>query len=615
MQQENITFGIEGKEISHFTTIELHQSINNHHKFAIKVPHTVIEKPLAYTIENARKWMGKTVHIVLEDKNNFLGIITNIQFAQQDDQVGNQIIVSGYSKTILLESGKKLHSWEDTSLQEMIREIIKTAAQEQLQNDIVPEYTSKISYQTQYLETDFEYIKRLAKQYNEWLYYDGEKLFFGKPLSRDKTVNLTFGKDLFKLNIMLEASPVQFSAYTYNDDMNKLYQAQTNTEIEGLSRLGNEVFESSQKLYATASFEYGNLATGYDIYLEQNLKKRQESAMAEANYITATSRNTQLKTGTFISIDAREEMSVNTAHLSGLDVTKTNYRNQEIGQYIITEITHQVTDTNEYSNRFKALPASVKRLPEPEIALPQAQIQQAKVVDNNDPKNQGRVRVKMLWQQVRGGRTPWLRILTPDAGSSEAVPGNRGLVTIPEAGDDVMLAFRYNDPNRPFVLGSVFNGTTAKGGGAQNHMTSLSTKSGNAIKLNDNEGSMYLTDQGGANMKFDGAGNSITNAHTSSTINVGGKKGEAPQSFLKMDADGNIVLEGKTSIKLKVGEHLLSIDNEGLVQINGKDLKHTATESFDLQAKKVNQNAEGDNFKINSNQNVILSGGIEVKIK
>ena len=101
MSKPTITFGIDTKEISHFTSIELVQTINNHHQFSISVPHSVIEKPRAYTIESAQAWLGKVVHIALDDKNNFLGIITNIQFAQEDDHVGNQIIITGFSKTIL----------------------------------------------------------------------------------------------------------------------------------------------------------------------------------------------------------------------------------------------------------------------------------------------------------------------------------------------------------------------------------------------------------------------------------------------------------------------------------------------------------------------------------
>ncbi|ELY2018178.1 Vgr family protein, partial [Flavobacterium psychrophilum] len=160
MIQEKIIFGIDKKEVSHFTSLEITQTINQHHQFRISVPHSVIEQPRAFTIDNAQDWLGKVVHIALEKKNNFLGIVTNIQYAQELGHVGSQIILSGYSKTILLESGQKLHSWEDTTLQDMVREIIKTAANEQLQNDIKPEYTTKIDYQTQYLESDFSYIQR-----------------------------------------------------------------------------------------------------------------------------------------------------------------------------------------------------------------------------------------------------------------------------------------------------------------------------------------------------------------------------------------------------------------------------------------------------------------------
>ena len=313
MITQKIIFGIDRKEISHFTSIELHQTINDHHTFTIKVPHSVIEKPRAYTLQNAQNWLGKTVHIALENKNNFLGIITNVELELNQDLVGSQIVLTGYSKTILLESGAKMHSWEDTTLQDMIREIIKTGADEQLQNDIQPEYNaknnSKIDYQTQYLETDFQFIQRLAKTYNEWFFYDGEKLFFGKPkdIESKEKISLTFNQDLFTFKISVQAKPTQFGGFTYNEDINKIYQAKTQNKVEGLPILGEHAFETSEKLFNTASFEYGRFSTGYDGNLEMALKSRQEATMADANYITATSSNNKLKVGTIVTINAFEE--------------------------------------------------------------------------------------------------------------------------------------------------------------------------------------------------------------------------------------------------------------------------------------------------------------------
>ena len=521
MIQEKIIFGIDRKEISHFTSIELHQTINNHHHFKISVPHSVVEPPRANTMQNAQNWLGKVVHIQLEKHNDFLGIITNIQYTQELGHVGSQIVLTGYSKTILLESGQKLHSWEDTTLQDMIREVIKQGADEQLQNDIQPEFTHKIDYQTQYAETDFQYIQRLAKTFNEWLFYDGEKLFFGKPKKEGKRIKLTYNKDLYNLNISVQATASQFSGFTYNEDYNKLYQAKTQDKVEGLPMLGNQAFDASEKLYPTPSFEYGRIATGDDMFLETILKKRQEAAMADANYITATSSNNHLRIGTIVEIESTQALSPAEALAKGLNQNKIHYKTEGIGTYIITEITHKATDIGEYENSFKALPAFIKKLPEPQIAFPKAETQQALVIDNADPKGNGRIRVKMLWQQTKNLRTPWLRVMTPDAGTSGEVPTNRGMVFIPEIGDHVMLGFRYNDPNRPFVLGSLFNGTTAAGGQEKNHLKSIFTRGGSTITFNELETSILVKDPSGNTWFMDGNGNISVTAPNDITITAG----------------------------------------------------------------------------------------------
>ena len=521
MIQEKIIFGIDRKEISHFTSIELHQTINNHHHFKISVPHSVVESPRANTLQNAQNWLGKVVHIQLEKHNDFLGIITNIQYTQELGHVGSQIVLTGYSKTILLESGQKLHSWEDTTLQDMIREVIKQGADEQLQNDIQPEFTHKIDYQTQYLETDFQYIQRLAKTYNEWLFYDGEKLFFGKPKKEGKRIKLTYNKDLYNLNISVQATANQFSGFTYNEDSNNLYKAQTQDKVEGLPMLGNQAFDASEKLYPTPSFEYGRIATGDEMFLETILKKRQEASMADANYITATSSNNHLRIGTIIEIESTQALSPAEALAKGLNQNKIHYKTEGIGTYIITEITHKATDIGEYENSFKALPAFIKKLPEPQIAFPKAETQQALVIDNADPKGNGRIRVKMLWQQTKNLRTPWLRVMTPDAGTSGEVPTNRGMVFIPEIGDHVMLGFRYNDPNRPFVLGSLFNGTTAAGGQEKNHLKSIFTRGGSTITFNELETSILVKDPSGNTWFMDGNGNISVTAPNDITITAG----------------------------------------------------------------------------------------------
>jgi hypothetical protein len=573
MKPSTIIFGIDGKKISHFTSIELVQVINDHHQFEIHVPHAAVESPLAYTLENAQGWLGKVVHIMLEEKNNFLGVVTNIDFDQEMGHSGNQIIVSGFSKTILLESGEKLYSWEELSLKDIVKEVVKNGAGEQLQNEINPEYTSKMDYQNQYLETDFQFIQRLAKQYNEWLYYDGEKLVFGKPKSFDSPISLTYNSDISKLKISVNAVPNKFSAFTYNESADKRYTAKSKDTVAGLPKLGNEAFASSKEVFATPAYTHGIVSTGDDLVLESFLKKKQESAAANTNTVEASTKNSKLKIGSIVNIQSSvlENASMIT---------------QEVGSYIITEITHYATHLGEYENNFRAIPSKVLGLPEPDVAYPIAQTQQAVVESNTDPKNKGRIRVQMLWQQGTSMKTAWLRVMTPDAGSSDKVGTNRGMVFIPDVGDHVMVHFRYGDPNRPFILGSVFHGKSGGGGGKDNNQRSFATRGGTSLVLDEEKNTFTATDPSGNMVKLNGDG----------TMTL-----YAPNKIDIQSKEINLIADEK-----------VNIDGVNEVNISSKKVLTTGTDEVTVKSDtQITDEAPSINIK---GKNTILAEGMVVDI-
>ena len=111
--------------------------------------------------------------------------------------------------------------------------------------------------------------------------------------------------------------------------------------------------------------------------------------------------------------------------------------------------------------------------------------------------------------------------MTPDAGTSGEVPTNRGFVFIPEVGDNVMLGFHHNNPNQPFVMGSLFNGQTGTGGQEENHLKTLKTRSGVATEINDEEKSWKQSTPDGNYLFFDGQGNGTLNIPKNLNINVG----------------------------------------------------------------------------------------------
>ena len=152
--------------------------------------------------------------------------------------------------------------------------------------------------------------------------------------------------------------------------------------------------------------------------------------------------------------------------------------------------------------------------------MPLAETQMATVLSNADPQGKGRVRVRMNWQ-TNGMQTGWVRVMTPDGGSSSDVKSNRGFVFIPEVGDQVLLGFRHGDPARPYVMGSLFNGTTGNGGGSNNSIKSLKTRSGISVILNDDNKSLEIKDAGGSSIHLDGNGNILLNAPKNIQLHAG----------------------------------------------------------------------------------------------
>ena len=168
-----------------------------------------------------------------------------------------------------------------------------------------------------------------------------------------------------------------------------------------------------------------------------------------------------------------------------------NISKKNLANFSIIEITHEVSQGSYYKNRFKAIPATIKALPSPKVRMPLTETQMATVLSNADPQGKGRVRVRMNWQ-TDGMQTGWVRVMTPDGGSSSDVKSNCGFVFIPEVGDQVLLGFHHGDPARPYILGSLFNGVTGKGGFAANHRKSLTTRSDSTVTFDDTAHTILL---------------------------------------------------------------------------------------------------------------------------
>src|SRR5262245_5900668 len=112
------------------------------------------------------------------------------------------------------------------------------------------------------------------------------------------------------------------------------------------------------------------------------------------------------------------------------------------------------------------------------------------VVDNREPHGLGRVKVRL----AAGGESPaggevWARVATMMAGK------NRGSWFIPEADDEVLVAFERGDLRMPFVIGALWNdhARPPESVDETNTLKLIRSRNGVTFRIRDDAGKESLT--------------------------------------------------------------------------------------------------------------------------
>jgi len=583
-----ITISVGKKSLSSFISLQIEQNIGKHHRFQMSVELETGSNRYVHNINSCKDWLGESIVVKAANKPIFVGVVTNVQLHREGSDFGC-IIVSGYSATYRMETAHSCFSWNDTTIGDVVKKLCEQA---KVQLELNPAFKENKDYICQYEESDFDFIRRLAHQYQEWMYYDGTKLIFGKPRKLADPIILEYGTTLSSLDIGLQTLARSEQVFSYHSGADREMQRMTPDLAYGHDKLAGDAFRASLGMFSKPARQHALPRISNETELINYMGRKQA---AETHYITAESQVPTLRVGSVVSL------------YSSFLERVGNISKESLGNFIIIEITHEVSQGSYYKNRFKAIPATIKALPSPKVRMPLAETQMATVLSNADPEGKGRVRVRMNWQ-TEGMQTGWVRVMTPDGGSSSDVKSNRGFVFIPEVGDQVLLGFRHGDPARPYVMGSLFNGTTGGGGGQGNNCKSLTTRSGSSLKLDDSVGSVTLHDKGGVKMNFDGAGNQTLATKASTTTTVG-----KDASVLRMDKDGVIKLSGHKKIKLKIDENTYIEMSTGKISLHAENIECEGT-NITITGSTKTEIKKGKDSKILVEDNITLSGAPDIII-
>ena len=496
-----------------------------------------------------------------------------------------------------METAHSCFSWNDRTIGDVVKKLCEQA---KVQLELNPAFKETKDFICQYEESDFDFIRRLAHQYQEWMYFDGTKLIFGKPRKLGDPIRLEYGTTLSSLDIGLQTLARSEQVFSYHSGADREMQRMTPDLAYGHDKLAGEAFRASLGMFSKPARQHALPRISNETELVNYMGRKQAAETAETHYITAESQVPTLRVGSVVSL------------YSSFLERVGNLSEESLGNFIIIEITHEVSQGSYYKNRFKAIPATIKAMPSPKVRMPLAETQMATVLSNADPEGKGRVRVRMNWQ-TDGMQTGWVRVMTPDGGSSSDVKSNRGFVFIPEVGDQVLLGFRHGDPARPYVMGSLFNGTTGGGGGQGNNCKSLTSRTGSTLKLDDSTGNVLLADKTGQNLiSFDG-NNTVT---VSAVTNIHLDNGKAS---IKIEGDtitikaNTICIDGATSTTCQSGENESVIITSGTgVDIQGANINAIAKTNVEVSGGSKST-LSSPSTSINGDGDVTITGGL-VKI-
>lgn len=237
----------------------------------------------------------------------------------------------------------------------------------------------------------------------------------------------------------------------------------------------------------------------------------------------------------------------------------------------------------------------------------------------------GRVKVRFYWDhraEATGGQSVWARVIQPWAGKGW------GAQFIPRVGTEVAVAFVDGDPDRPIIIGGLYNGrdtpiysesektksgfrsrSTLKGGSAHFNEFTFDDKKGHELVLLHAEKNLTTRVEHDQTLKVDNC-RIVTVAvnetveigkNRSVTIDKGNDKLDIKMGNLSIKADmGKIEVEAMQSITLTVGSNFVKIDQTG-VTINGTMVKIAGTAMTDIKAPMT---------KVSGDAMLTLKGGI-----
>ena len=567
---------VSGKEYIHsISSIKLEQSVHDHHRAVVRLNFAGSDSP---SLDDVPKFVGEQITIRIGDQLYaddrrfpvaFAGIVTSVRIVTETNAETVAVIIAE-SPTVKMEFGHVNKTYLNQKASDMISGCISQVG---LGGGTVDGSTVTYEHMFQYQETNWEFARRMAASYGVFLFYDGEKLHATNAKSRP--TNTIAKSDVGSLRLTLGAVGDKVQVQGWDPKEKKeIVGKGTGKDASGMDSRENKTLKKSSDVHSEEDYVEAGTA----------VSKAHADDIAKAAAMSHIQGLAKI-TGQSCSFGANV----------GKNITVDGFGTNLNGSYFVTGVSHELNESGQYSNHFEATPTNSSYPRVPRTPTRETAVQIAIVTDNNDPQDMSRVKVRFPWRE--GEESFWARVVHVDAGK------DRGIYTLPDVDDEVLVGFEFGDPSHPIVLGSLYNGkdtpirpVSDMVDGGKNVRKVIQTGGENVIEIEDTDGSQKITitqkdsknsivlsldgpeisilsDGGAISLKA----KSISLETDSGDIELksGGKIKAQSQADTEIKATGamkaegmNLELKGQTNGKFEAGA-MLDLKGNGMVNVKG----------------------------------------------
>jgi type VI secretion system secreted protein VgrG len=538
---------------------------------------------------NSALGLGATVKLTTVDnlERYFNGIMTEARWAgAKEDLYAYEIVLRPWLWLLTRTSDCRIFS--SMTVTDIIKKVFTDRGFADFR-DATINTPPTLEYCVQYRETDFDFVCRLMEEYGIYYYFEHSDGMHTLVLADGKSSHKpTPGLDPLPYKLMERGGRrelqhvetwsrgrrAQSGRFVLNDyDYNK-----PPTKLEAESEKPGEYAHKLMEMYDYPG-DYSRVDEGTTL-----AKVKVEAGQSLDNRRTSMGSAPSLFPGARIT-------------LKDIPIAEENE------EYLVTRCSHSVdaesyrsgegTGDSPYVGHYEMTPSNRQYRAQlvtrrPEIAGPQSALVVGESGGEIDVDKLGRILVQFFWDRKKM-KSRRVRVAQIWAGS------NRGALFLPRIGDEVMIQYEEGDPDRPIVVGSVYNGTntvpmTLPGKNTKSGILTRSSTGGNGYNMllfDDTAGSENVKLRTQKDLKFkalhdqeinigndrtDKVANNIKQTvGTNHEINVGTKYTLTAGSQIVLTVGGSTITMDPSSITLKAPT--ITVKGDALVSISAPMVK------------------------------------------